>query len=208
MTMQRPSVTVGRPLCILAVALLWSSAASGQPSAAGDRLFKEANLLYQTQRYAEAAAKYEEVVAANPALADAYFFLANSYDNLYRATKRGDPENDALLDRAIEHYRTRAGMNGGDPKIKRLASEYLVSAYGPDKKNDPAGQEPILLEMIADNPQDLAAYFGLATIYEQSGARRCVACASSPPRSTRSWCGCPVVRRCSAPARANPSPRR
>jgi tetratricopeptide (TPR) repeat protein len=60
-------------------------------------------------------------------------------------------------------------MDGGDPKIKRLALEYLVSAYGPDKLNDPAQQEPILLQMIQVDNKDTTAYFGLANIYEQSG---------------------------------------
>ena len=135
----------------------------------GQMAFKDANLLYQTQKYRDAAARYEEAVAANPELVDAYFFLGNSYDNQYRATKSGDPENDALLTKAIENYKKRSEMDGGDPKIKRLALEYLVSAYGPDKMNDPAQQEPILLRMIEVDKQDTTAYFGLANIYEQSG---------------------------------------
>jgi tetratricopeptide (TPR) repeat protein len=135
----------------------------------GQMAFKDANILYQTQKYRDAAVKYEEAVAANPELADAYFFLGNSYDNQYRATKRGDAENDALLTKAIDNYKKRSEMDGGDPKIKRLALEYLVSAYGPDKLNDPAQQEPILLQMIQVDNKDTTAYFGLANIYEQSG---------------------------------------
>jgi tetratricopeptide (TPR) repeat protein len=135
----------------------------------GQMAFKEANILYQQQKYRDAAVKYEEAVTANPELADAYFFLANSYDNQYRATKKGDPENDALLTKAIDSYKKRSEMDGGDPKIKRLALEYLVSAYGPDKLNDPAQQEPILLRMIEVDTKDTTAYFGLANIYEQSG---------------------------------------
>ena len=135
----------------------------------GQMAFKDANVLYQAQKYRDAAAQYEEAVAANPELADAYFFLANSYDNQYRNTKRGDPENDALLEKAIVNYKKRSEMDGGDPKIKRLALEYLVNAYGPEKLNDPAQQEPILLRMIEVDPADTTAYFGLANIYEQSG---------------------------------------
>ena len=44
-----------------------------------------------------------------------------------------------------------------------------MSAYGPDKLNDPSQQEPILLEMIEVDNRDTTAYFGLANIYEQSG---------------------------------------
>ena len=135
----------------------------------GQMAFKDANILYQTQKYRDAAAKYEEAVAENPELTDAYFFLANSYDNQYRATKRGDPENDALMTKAIENYKKRAEMEGGDPKIQRLALEYLVAAYGADKLNDPAAQEPILLAMIEKDPGYTAGWFGLANLYEQSG---------------------------------------
>jgi tetratricopeptide (TPR) repeat protein len=135
----------------------------------GQMAFKDANVLYQSQKYRDAAAKYEEAVAANPELADAYFFLGNSYDNQYRATKRGDAENDALLTKAIDNYRKRAELDAGDPKIKQLSMEYLVAAYGPDKLNDPAQQEPILLAMTERDPSYTPGWFGLANLYEQSG---------------------------------------
>src|SRR3990170_6591934 len=123
-----------------ALAVIVGLAASGCAQVGalkGQMAFKEANGLYQVQKYRDAAAKYEEAIVANPELADAYFFLANSYDNQYRATKKGDAENDALLTKAIENYKKRSSMEAGDPKIKRLALEYLVNAYGPDKLNDP-----------------------------------------------------------------------
>jgi tetratricopeptide (TPR) repeat protein len=154
----------------LAVVVGVAAAGCGQIGALkGQMAFKDANALYQAQKYRDAAAKYEEAIQANPELADAYFFLANSYDNQYRATKKGDAENDALLTKAIDNYKKRAQMEGGDPKIKRLAIEYLVSAYGPDKLNDPSQQEPILLTMAESDPKDTTAWFGLANIYEQSG---------------------------------------
>jgi tetratricopeptide (TPR) repeat protein len=135
----------------------------------GQMAFKDANALYQAQKYRDASVKYEEAIQANPELADAYFFLANSYDNQYRATKKGDAENDALLTKAIDNYKKRSEMDAGDPKIKRLALEYLVNAYGPDKLNDPSQQEPILMKMAEADPSDTTAWFGLANIYEQSG---------------------------------------
>ena len=53
--------------------------------------FKDANTLYSGQDYRAAAAKYEEAIAADPNLTAAYFFLGNSYDNLYRPARRGEP---------------------------------------------------------------------------------------------------------------------
>jgi tetratricopeptide (TPR) repeat protein len=130
--------------------------------------FKDANALYQGQDYRAAAVKYEEVLENDPSLTYAYFFLGNSYDQQYRATKKGDPANDALLTKAIENYKKSAEVEQ-DPKIKRLALDYLVSAYGPDKLNDPGQAEPILLNMIKMDPKETSSYFGLANIYEQSG---------------------------------------
>ena len=126
--------------------------------------FKDANALYQGQDYRAAAAKYEEVLQNDPNLTYAYFFLGNSYDQQYRSVKRGEPANDPLLTKAIANYKKSAEVEV-DPKIKRLALDYLVSAYGPDKLNDPGQAEPILLNMIKMDPKETSSYFGLANIY-------------------------------------------
>ncbi len=54
------------------------------------KAFKEANVLYQQQDYKRAAEKYEEVVGNDPIADTAYFFLANSYDNLYKPSRKGE----------------------------------------------------------------------------------------------------------------------
>lgn len=134
----------------------------------GRKLFKDANALYTQQDYKRAAEKYQEVLAADPDLVTAYFFLANSLDNQYKATRVGEPENDALLQKAIENYKTAAERET-DPKMKKLALEYLVNAYGPEKLNDPSQAEPIVKQMIAMEPNEPTNYFALAKIYEDSG---------------------------------------
>jgi tetratricopeptide (TPR) repeat protein len=143
----------------------------------GKMAFQDANKFYQGQDYRQAAEKYEETISecrgsspdcTDTRLTPAYFFLGNSYDQQYRSVKRGEAENDALLTKAIENYKKAASLEG-DPKIKRLALDYLVSSYGPDKLNDPAQAEPILLSMIEMDPKETSSYFGLANIYEQSG---------------------------------------
>jgi tetratricopeptide (TPR) repeat protein len=143
----------------------------------GKMAFKDANVLYQGQDYRQAASKYEETLAdcrgsgpdcTDPDLDSAYFFLGNSYDNMYRPSRRGEAANDELLTKAIANYK-KASEIENDPKIKRLAFDYLVNSYGPDKLNDPAQAEPILLNMIQMDPKESTSYFGLANIYEQSG---------------------------------------
>jgi len=130
--------------------------------------FKDANQLYQQQDYRAAAAKYEEAIAQNPELTYSYFFLGNCYDNQYRPARRGEPANDALLTKAIDNYKKSAEIEL-DPKIKKLAMEYLVAAYGPDKLNDPSQAEPILRRMIELEPTEPSNYTYLSRIFEENG---------------------------------------
>jgi tetratricopeptide (TPR) repeat protein len=149
----------------LGVALAGCSQVAGLK---GKMAFKDANALYQQQDYRKAAEKYEEALAADPNLTAAYFFLGNSYDNLFKPARRGEAANDQLLTKAIENYKKAAELEQ-DPKIKKLALEYLVAAYGPDKMNDPTQAEPMVQRMIELDPKDPANYFALAKIYEDTG---------------------------------------
>ena len=111
--------------------------------------FKEANMLYGRADYTGAIEAYHEVLEVlgeNPdselaqAMTAAYFYLGNSYDNLYKPALRGDVENDAYLDQAIEYY-ALGSERSADPSLKTLSMQWLHAAYGPDKKNDPAASE-------------------------------------------------------------------
>lgn len=162
----------------LVAALGLAAAGCSQVSMLKGRMaFKDATAAYKAQDYRTAAEKYEETIqeckgdaadCTDPALDAAYFYLANSYDNLYRPARRGEAANDELLQKAIANYQKSAEVDD-DPQIKRLAMEYLVNAYGPDKLNDPSQAEPILLRMVEMDPKEPTTYFGLANIYEQSG---------------------------------------
>jgi tetratricopeptide (TPR) repeat protein len=137
------------------------------------KAFKDANVSYQAQNYAEAAARYQEVVDdpsvdSDPNLVHAYFFLGNSYDNQYKPARKGEAANDAMLTKAIENYKISAEKDN-DPKMKKLALQYLVNAYGPDKLDDPTQAEPIVQRMMQLDPSDTENYFALAKIYEDAG---------------------------------------
>src|SRR4051794_16087856 len=139
------------------------------------KAFKSANQAYQAQDYKKAAGFYEETVAADPELASAYFFLGNSYDNLYKPSKKGDPENDALLTKAVDNYQKAAEKLSSSPdpnnkKLGTLSLEYLVASYGADKLNNPAKAEPVVQRMIQLEPGEPTNYFALAKIYEDAGA--------------------------------------
>ena len=142
------------------------------------KAFKAANQSYQAQDYKKAAESYEEAIAADPNNADiqsAYFFLGNSYDQQYKPSKKGEPENDALMQKAVDNYtkgaeKLSASAKPEDKKLGKLALDYLVAAYGADKLNDPAKAEPVVQKMIQLDPSEPTNYFALAKIYEDAGA--------------------------------------
>jgi tetratricopeptide (TPR) repeat protein len=129
--------------------------------------FKDANTAYQSGDYRKAAAKYEEAISRDPNMTAAYFYLANSYDNLYKPARKGTPANDANLTKAIDYYKKAAEVSS-DPKLKKLSLEYLVAAYR-DKLNDPSQAEPVVQRMIKMDPNEPTNYFALAKIYEDAG---------------------------------------
>jgi tetratricopeptide (TPR) repeat protein len=157
-------------VCALVVSMAMAVAGCGQINGLKAKMaFREANGLYQSGDYRQALAAYEESIELDPSLTDAYFYLANSADNIYRAVRRGEPENDALLTTAVENYE-KASELATQPNIRKLALEYLVSAYNsPDKMNDPGMAEPLVLRMIEMNPEEMENYFAAAGIYEDFG---------------------------------------
>jgi tetratricopeptide (TPR) repeat protein len=139
------------------------------------RTLKEANQAFQQGDYKKAAQLYEETIKARPELTTAYFYLANSYENQFTPSRKGEPDNDALLTRATELYQLAADKlsasdKPGEKRLGALALAYLVVSYGPDKLNDPSKAEPILRRMIELDPGEPANYFALAKIYEDMGA--------------------------------------
>jgi tetratricopeptide (TPR) repeat protein len=130
--------------------------------------------LYAQKEWKKAADKYETVISHQdsfdklPQLATAYFFLGNSYDQMYKPAKQGDTTNDGYIQKAIDNYRKAADKNS-DVRWKKSALEYLAAAYGSDKLNDPAKAEPVYQEIIALEPKEPANYMALAKLYEDAG---------------------------------------
>lgn len=129
---------------------------------------KDAHTSYQQQDYRGAIEAYERAIAADPTQTEAYFYLGNSYDNLYRPTRRGEAANDTLLTNAVDNYKKSVELEQR-PELRKLALQYLANAYGADKLNDPAESEPVVLQLITMEPTDPVNYFALARIYEDSG---------------------------------------
>lgn len=165
-------------LVALATWVLSVAACGGMATLKARKAFKEANTAYAAGDYKRAADKYHETLEAcgngdinacqDPQLTPAYFFMANSYDNQFKVSRKGEAENDAHLTRAAEFYKKAAEVET-EPTIKRRALEYLVAAYNAEKLNDPGQAEPLIQKMIEMDPKDPTLYSALAKIYEDSG---------------------------------------
>ena len=158
---------------VLALALVMSVAASGcgkysWSALIAQKSYKEGNERYKASDWKGAAAKYEAALQSDPNKSEIFFYLGNSYDNQYKQSRAGEQENDALIQKAIENYQ-KAAERAPTPEIRKLALQYLVSAYGPDKLNDPEKAEPIVMKMIEVDPSDPVNYFYLSKIYEEAG---------------------------------------
>jgi predicted Zn-dependent protease len=132
------------------------------------KAIKDAHKLYQANDWRAASEKYEEALQLNPDAGDMYFYLGNAYDNLYRPTRKGEPNNDAYLTKAIENYKL-GSERATTPVVKQRSLQYLVNAYGPEKLNDPTSAEPVVKAMIELEPSEPTNYFVLADIYADSG---------------------------------------
>lgn len=130
--------------------------------------WKEANTLYQGSDWKAASVKYESALASDPSRAEIYFYLGNSYDNLYKPSRAGEAENDGYIQKAIQNYE-QAAEKDPKPEMRKLALQYLVNAYGPEKLNAPEKAEPIVQKMVQIDPNDPANYFALMQIYENAG---------------------------------------
>jgi tetratricopeptide (TPR) repeat protein len=132
------------------------------------KAIKDAHKLYAANDWRAAAEKYEEALQLNPEAGDMYFYLGNSYDNMYRPTRKGEPNNDAYLTKAIQNYKL-GSERAQTPVVKQRSLQYLVNAYGPEKLNDPTQAEPVVKAMIDLEPNEPTNYFVLADIYADSG---------------------------------------
>ena len=132
------------------------------------KAWKEANDRYVAQDWKAAAEKYEYALQQDPTKAEAYFFLANSYDNLYKPSRAGEAENDGYIQKAVENYQKAIDLDP-NPEMKKLALKWLVAVYGADKLNDPSKAEPVVQKMIQVDPSDPVNYAALSKIYEDAG---------------------------------------
>lgn len=159
---------------VLAVGL--STTACGKYSIGNLRslmAFKEANEIYKRGDFPKAVEAYQRAIQHNPDFGISYFFLGNSYDNMYKPSRKGEADNDANLVKAVEAYKKATEVIKDDdiqgPQIRKLAFEYLIAAYGVDKIDDFSQAEPIAQKLIQMEPNEPSNYWSLGTLYEGQG---------------------------------------
>ena len=170
------SLRVAR-LTVVVLALAVAGAACGRYSINNIRslkAFQDANKLYMKTDYPAAIERYKDAIRLNPDLGFAYFFLGNSYDQMYKPTRRGDPENDKNLVEATKQYELAIQKLAGatSPKeveCRKRAFEYLINAYSADKLNDFSKAEPIARQLIESDPTDPSNHQLLGKLYEDLG---------------------------------------
>jgi tetratricopeptide (TPR) repeat protein len=136
--------------------------------------FKDANGLYAQSDFRKAAAEYEEAIKADPTLDQAYFYLANSYDNLFKPARKGESVNDSYLDEAVKYYKLSIekladNKSPQDQELRKRSLQYLAAVYASDKKNEPEMAEPVVKQLIEMDPKETVNYVALAKIYEDAG---------------------------------------
>ena len=114
------------------------------------KAYKDGNDRYRAQDYKAAAAKYEQALQSDPNKSEIFFYLGNSYDNLYKASRKGEAENDAYIQKAVDNYQKAADNDHQSPTDEEAGARIpRLPPTARDKLNDPAKAEPIVQKMIA-----------------------------------------------------------
>jgi tetratricopeptide (TPR) repeat protein len=164
-------------LAVVVLALAVAGAACGRYSINNIRslkAFQDANKLYMKTDYPAAIERYKDAINLNPDLGFAYFFLGNSYDQMYKPSRKGEPENDKNLIEATKQYelaiaKLANATSEKEVECRKRAFEYLINAYGADKLNQFDKAEPIAKQLIDSDPSDPSNYQLLGRLYEDVG---------------------------------------
>lgn len=137
------------------------------------KAFKDGTEAYKKSDFPTASEKFEESVKYLGDQGIVYFFLANSYDQQWKPSRKGEPANDALMEKAVQNYQMAIDkLNGdteNDKKYRQYSYEYLIACYGPEKLNDFDKAEPIAKKLIELAPNDPVNYQALGKMYEDQG---------------------------------------
>jgi tetratricopeptide (TPR) repeat protein len=157
------------PLLAAAIPALLSS---GCNTVKAQAAFKDGNKLYKEENYRKAIELYEKAVALKPDMAEAHFYLASSYQALFRPGK-DDPENKERMEKAVEHYKRALELNKANTEnLKKVRTNTLGALTGIYSEPPLQNYETALSyaqELVKDNPSDTKNLYAIANLYEKFG---------------------------------------
>src|SRR5262245_18731810 len=158
------------PLVAAAIPALLSS---GCNTVKAQAAFKDGNKLYKEENYRKAIEQYEKAVALKPDMAEAHFYLASSYQALFRPGKDNDRENTQRLEQAVDHYKKALELNKANTdNLKKVRTNTLGALTGIYSEPPLQNFETALgfaQELVKDNPTDTKNLYAIANLYEKFG---------------------------------------
>jgi tetratricopeptide (TPR) repeat protein len=155
-------------LLLVAACLLGSACARIQSKAA----YQDGNKFYKEENYKRAIERYTRAVELDPTMAEAYFYLASSHQQLFRPGKES-PENSGHIQAAIENYKKSLELNtGATPNLKAVRANALgaltaIYAEEPNKSYEAA--LGYAKDLVKDSPDDAKNLYAMANLYEKFG---------------------------------------
>jgi tetratricopeptide (TPR) repeat protein len=169
MTLRQKAVV----LALVAAPILLAGCSSIRAKAA----FQDGNKAYLAENYKQAIGLYENAVKYDPNMAEAWFYLANSNQALYRPNKKdlktGEPdvENRKYLETALQQYQKALEVNKGRSenlkKIKANTLAVLVQIYSDDPYKNYEQATGYAQELVKDDPDKVQNLFALGALYEK-----------------------------------------
>jgi tetratricopeptide (TPR) repeat protein len=159
-----------RPQIVLlfAACVLGSACARVQSKAA----YQDGNKFYKEENYKRAIEKYARAVELDPTMAEAYFYLGSSHQQLFRPGKES-AENTAHIESAIENYKKSLELNSGvTPNLKAVRANALgaltaIYAEEPNKSYEAALK--YAQDLVKEAPDDARNLYAMANLYEKFG---------------------------------------
>jgi len=133
---------------------------------------KDAHKQYRDENYKKAIEYYEKVLALQPDLPEAHFYLGSSHQALFRPGK-DTPDNKAHLEKAVEEYKKSLELNDGHnanlKTVKRNTLAALTSIYAEEPYRNFEEAKKYADLLVADNPNDARNLYAMANLYEKFG---------------------------------------
>ncbi len=123
---------------------------------------RQANGLYQEEKFKKAVEEYELALEFNPDLTSIYFHLATSYASLYKSMKETET-NKMYGEKALEYLLKAKEHNPDDIQVAHVLGDLYEKM---DKIDDAEECYLTILEKSKDNPK---AYYVIASFYQTHG---------------------------------------